>query len=280
MRADGTAYFAWEKYAVASNVQKPAAGRLLIRSLEMRLAYVALAALLSPFTSTCGAADWKVFDDPRAFLLTDAFAKSINSLSAPEKVAAIKRLQESLKAKEVEIRRRAVLTLASLGDRSGVPTMIKDLATATGKDRDNIVVALRVLRDKRATAALRKVLKDKSPHVRGIAVAALGELKAAEAFKEIVALTKDKEGLAAGKDGGRLNCIRNCPAFLACYALGALGDQRAVPVLIELLPDADLRGPARQALEVLTKQKFGNDPDKWRAWWRSKSLASRPGSTR
>jgi hypothetical protein len=250
-----------------------AAGKFLIGSLDMRFEYVALASamvLLSPFTTTCDATDWKTFDDPKDVLLTDAFAKSINGFPPAEKAVAINRLLESLMSKEVEIRRRAALTLASLGDKSGVPTMIDDLSTATGKDRDNIVVALRVLKDERAVPALRKALKDKSPYVRGIAVAALGELKAAKAYHEIVVLTKDKEGLKAGKGPGHLNCIRDCPAFSACYALGALGDERAVPVLIGLLADADLQQPALQALEVLTKQKFGKDPDKWKTWWRSK----------
>jgi len=57
-----------------------------------------------------------------------------------------------------------------------------------------------------------------------------------------------------------------CPG---CYALGALGDDRAVPVLIELLADQDLRAPARRGLEALTKQKFGDDPELWKAWWKS-----------
>ena len=41
-------------------------------------------------------------------------------------------------------------------------------------------------------------------------------------------------------------------------------------MLIELLNDKDLQGSAVQALEVLTKQKFGNDPEKWKAWWKDK----------
>jgi HEAT repeat protein len=215
-------------------------------------------------------ADWKKFDDPTAVLLTDAVAKSINGLPVPEKAKAIKRLRKSLKSKEVEIRRRAALTLSALGDKGGVPTRIDDLSTATGRDRDNVVVALRILKDMRAVPALREALKDKSPHVRGVAAAALGGLKAIKAYPEIVALTKDKEGRDAGKGDGRLNCIPNCPAFSACYALGALGDERAIPVLIGVLGDADLQRPARQALEVLTKQKLGNDPEKWKAWWKSK----------
>src|SRR5436190_820767 len=103
-----------------------------------------------------------------------------------------------------------------------------------------------------------------------MAAAALGELKVAKAYDEIVALTKGKEGLDVGKVDGRLNCFPLCAACSACYALGALGDQRAVPGLIELLADTDLQGSARQALEVLTKQQLGNDPEKWKAWWKSK----------
>ncbi len=114
----------------------------------MRLRCVALgsvAGLLTAFALTSRATDWKAFDDPSALLLTDGFAKSINGLPTVEKAAAIKRLQGSLRSKEVEVRRRAALTLGALGDRSGVPTMIDDLSTATGGDRDNVVVALRIL---------------------------------------------------------------------------------------------------------------------------------------
>jgi HEAT repeat protein len=203
-------------------------------------------------------------------VLTDAFAESVNGLPDADKAAAMQRLKGSLKSGQVETRRRAALTLAALGDRSGVPTMIEDLSAATGRDRENVAIALRILKDERAVPALRAALKDKSPHVRGFAVSALGDLKSAQAYDEIVALTKDKEGLKGGKGDGGLNCIPYCPAFSACYALADLGDERAVPVLIGLLDDADLRGTARKALEVLTRQKLGDDPEQWKAWWKSK----------
>ncbi len=112
-------------------------------------------------------------------------------------------------------------------------------------------------------------LKDESAYVRGIAVAALGELKATEAYDEIVALTKDKRDKADSEKAGKLDCIEIPPAFSACYALGALGDERAVPVLVEVLTDKELQSCAQQALENLTKQKFGHDPDKWKAWWKA-----------
>ncbi len=216
----------------------------------------------------CNAIDWKTFNDPKAFLLTDEFAKSISDLPAPEKAEAVKRIHESLKSPEVEVRRRAALTLDCLGDKSGVPTMIEALSKASGRDCDNILVALRILKDKRAIPALRKALHDKSPYVRGIAAASLGELRAAEAYDDLVALTKDKE---YEKNDAGFNCMQIFPADLACHALGALGDERAVPILIELLTDKELQQQAAQALEALTKQKFGNDSEKWKAWWKDRS---------
>lgn len=234
------------------------------------LAMIGSVLLVLALAWTCNAIDWKAFDDPNAATyFTNAYGKSISVLSAPEKTAALKRLNQSLKSDEVEIRRRAALTLGEVGDTSGVPTMIEDLSKATGSDRDNVVVALRVLKDKRAIPALRMALKDESEYVRGIAVAALGELKATEAYDEIVALTKDKGDKPDNKNAGKLDCVKIPPAALACYALGALGDERAVPVLIEVLADKELQGCAQQALEALTKQKFGHDSEKWKAWWKA-----------
>jgi HEAT repeat protein len=214
--------------------------------------------------------DWKSFDDPKAFLLTDEFASTIKALPAAEKAAAVERVNGSLQSNDVEIRRRAALTLYALGDKGGVPTLMADLATATGHDQNNVAVALRIIKDERAVPAWTKALKDKTPDIRGLAALALGELKVAKAYDDIVALTTDKEGLIPKEPKQGLNCFPNCPAFSACHALAALGDERAVPVLIEVLKDNDLRETARQALESLTKQKFGTDSEKWAEWWKNK----------
>lgn len=231
----------------------------------MRTILSAALLLLAPLP--CLAVDWKTFDDPKAFLLTDPVAKEIAGSPAADKAAAVQRLKDSLKSKDVEIRRRAALTLNGLGDKSGVLTMMDDLTTAAGRDRDNVVVALRIIKDERAVPALRAALKDKSPYVRCIAAAALGEMKAGKAFDDLVALTKDKER----ENNGGLNCFPMLPADSACYALGALGDLRAVPTLIELLSDKDLQNAASKALEMLTKQKFGTDPAKWKQWWNDRA---------
>lgn len=215
--------------------------------------------------------NWENFEDPEAILyFTQQIEKKIEKLSAAEKDAAVRRLQKSLKADSMEIRRRAALTLGALGDKSGVPTMIADLPKSTGHDRDNVIVALRVLKDERAIPALTKALKVKSPYVRSIALAALGELKATAAFDQIVALTKDKETryLDEPEKEKMLDCMPIVPAESACYALGALGDERAIPILIELLDDQELLQPVSKALEALTKQKFGKDVAAWKSWWK------------
>ena len=209
---------------------------------------------------------WRLTDDPRSAVNSVDHLALITAFVPPsERDAAIELSKEQLKSDKFETRRRAALMLAAVGDNSGVPVMIADLATATGTDRHNVVVALRILKDERAIPALRKALDDKDAHVRGIAVAALGELKAKEAYDQIVALTADKP-LAPGPVGN-LQCIRMPPAAMACYALGALGDKRAVPLMIGHLTDPDLKSQARQALEALTGQKFGDDPAAWQKWW-------------
>jgi len=220
--------------------------------------------------------DWKSFDDPTSVLLTQQFANSVSKLAPPQQAKAIQRLQDSLKSDSVEIRRRSALSLAALGDLSGTPRMVQDLSTVTGDDLNNVVVALRIMKDPRAIPALKSALKNNSPYVRGIALCALGEFKDASAYDEIVAHTKDKGGLHAVKPRGQLNCIQDCPAFSACYALGAIGDERAIPVLIGLVDDPDLKNAAMNALKVLAKEDvakedLGNDPSKWKAWWKARS---------
>ena len=211
--------------------------------------------------------EWGRFHDPRAVaVLTAPFAKRIAGLPRAQKAAAIMRLKAALNHPHVEVRRRAALTLGALGDASGVPVMIRDLApAATPNDngRGNVSVALRILKDRRALPALKRALRDRSPYIRGIALAALGEMKDQEAFAEIASHLGDK-----AHEGG---CIPMFPAHSACYALGALGDERAIPLLIAALDDKDLTTQAAQALGALTGQTFGYDAAAWKRWWQEQA---------
>ena len=59
----------------------------------------------------------------------------------------------------------------------------------------------------------------------------------------------------------------------AIEALADLRESRAVPRLLLLLSDAnaDVVKSVHWALEVIARQDFGSDPERWREWWRKHS---------
>ena len=91
---------------------------------------------------------------------------------------------------------------------------------------------------------------------------------AVEAFDKIAARLKDKQ-LPPNTD------IPMYPAGSACDALGALGDRRAVPLLVAALDDPDLAGSAAHALAALTKTGEGWDAGRWKAWWAEQGKGER-----
>jgi HEAT repeat protein len=226
--------------------------------------YPALFLILGFAVGSAGAAppEWAQFSDPKSVALTEPFAKAIAALPPDEKATAMRRLQDALSSTKIEIRRRAALALGALGDKSGVPTMIHDMATKNDNARDNAAVALRLLKDPRAIPVLRASLRDKDPHIRSIALSALGEMKATQAFAEIAAHLYDKER-------EKNTCVSMPPADSAMYAIGALGDRRAIPLLVKALDDADVAFAATQALTALTGEPFGKNADQWKKWWKA-----------
>ena len=96
------------------------------------------------------------------------------------------RLKEALKSEYVQVRVRAAMALNSLGDKSGVDVMIEDVEVEDPNDRADVVAALRIMKDERAIPALIKASGDRSSYVRCLALSALGEMRAAEAYEVIV----------------------------------------------------------------------------------------------
>jgi hypothetical protein len=58
----------------------------------------------------------------------------------------------------------------------------------------------------------------------------------------------------------------------AAEALGKIGDKRAIEPLIAVLPKTE---QAQWALNKLTKQDFGNNQARWRAWWKQQGQQNR-----
>ena len=210
----------------------------------------------------------KVFN-PTSFLIEVTFEEKLAQLPRDQKSEAMTRLRGGLSSPHCEVRRRTALVLSHLKDNAGVPVMIKDMATVTNRnDRNNVVVALRIMKDRRAIPILTKITSDPSAYVRSIALAALGELAATNSYDVIMSRVTDLENF-----GGDVSM---CPGDAACYALGALGDKRAIPVLMKALDQIETQSQACQALEKLTGQPFRYDVEKWKSWWNQRQLSADP----
>ncbi len=134
--------------------------------------------------------------------------------------------------------KQSVAYLARHGCTRAVPELLALLERGPAADvKWSVVEALGDLRDRRAAPHLLKLLPDGDPAVRAAAIVAMTKIKAPEFVAPLSA--------AARTGDARLPAI---------WALGALGDPAAVPVLAELLRDPDkyVRYNAQQALKRLT----------------------------
>ncbi|HOB73013.1 MAG TPA: HEAT repeat domain-containing protein [Phycisphaerae bacterium] len=101
---------------------------------------------------------------------------------------------------------------------------------------------------------------------RSRAIIALGLIRHRQAVRPLIAIIKEPT---------QNNQFR----WLAVRALGQIGDSAAVPVLIDLIDHHNWNTQvcAKVALAEITGVYFGQDKDKWRAWWKERSTAGRSG---
>jgi HEAT repeat protein len=126
----------------------------------------------------------------------------------------------------------------------------------------------------------RRVEGDKAWIVRGEAAGALGARGARQTQK----------GYALGVLVRALGDQDEAVAAAAVKALGALGEPRAIPRLVDALERAAARGqvtmvkPIQAALAQLSNDPLQRDVNGWRAWWRAKegelTQPPKPGSGR
>ena len=154
--------------------------------------------------------------------------------------AVVKALVTAADDKDVNVRFEAISALARLGPPGVTATFIKAVRDHDEDVRIEAIDALAALADPAARAVLEERLQeDLKPGVRGHAAIALGNLKGPESVPLLlVRLGRERhpEALAA-----------------ACWALGALGDARAVEPLKALLThkEAVVRQQATDALALL-----------------------------
>ncbi len=146
--------------------------------------------------------------------------------------------------------------------------------------------------DPNVLAALVRRAADPNAEVRAESIEELGRLWASDAWGVIVGHLTDR-AVVQTKAGPRT------VAAVACDTLGQLGERRAVPHVIPLLEDPDLKDAASRALSLLKNVRVvrapgpapgptdgkpqvdtldplcGSDPIKWRAWWTQQQLSGR-----
>jgi len=107
-------------------------------------------------------------------------------------------------------------------------------------------------------ALLARQLSDPDPDIRRIAGKVLRQFRKMSQFPEVVA---DLRTDLTNPDPR--------PRRGAVEALGAVGDEQAIPQLLDLLTDMDptLVHSVQVALANITKQDFGTNTNNWSLWW-------------
>jgi HEAT repeat protein len=157
--------------------------------------------------------------------------------------------------------------------------------------------ALGRIGDPAAFVPLLAAMKDKDSHVREVAAWSLGLLGDTRAIPELVRIFSDRRSSSQEAAAGALVRIGQpaVPALItvlsegnvaarswAPYALGKIGDRRAVGPLVEAAERARrekawwILTRTTRALKELTGKNFGEDAAKWRSWWDQSRPASRP----
>lgn len=130
-------------------------------------------------------------------------------------------------------------------------TILKELRSTFEKVKDasvrgGLAIALGLIKDKESANALREIIaKDKNPATRGYAALALGMMNEKDAISEIQSVVKEERR--------KTELVRQ-----ASIGLGLMGDQNAVPILLELLDEATsdfLKGSITMAIGYIGDRK-------------------------
>lgn len=238
---------------------------VLLAALEDPDRHAALAAVDA--LGAIGAADAVVpvstlLADPR--VPADVQAAAARALARLGDARSIPNLMLATGNADVEVRRQAIVALGILRAKQAIDLLIERLSDDTVLRE--AVVALGNIDDPRTLDPLLTVLRveDVPVDVRRAILEALGRRKVTDAVPELMAMLREGAGPLA------VDAIR---------ALGAIGDERAIARLIELLrsPDPEVVGAANSALHVITGKTFDPNPDYWNQWLTERGTAPGEG---
>src|SRR5215813_2136763 len=158
---------------------------------------------------------------------------TITALMRLRNPASVEPLAQQMKSKDADFRAQAANALARLRRPIGgaVPALIEALNDGDVDVKANAARALGASKDARAVEPLIKLLNDKNDRVQVGAVralAAIGDQRAVEQLIEMAKLS-DPKAIRRQQSSPNFNLLLEC-----VIALGALKDERALPLLGEL----------------------------------------------
>jgi len=181
-------------------------------------------------------------------------AAAASALANLEAARAVDALIGALKDERQDVRRAAAYALGTIGDASAVAPLIDALADESFGVREAAACSLGHLKDRRAVNPLIAALKGDQA-LRSTAARALGQLGDSRALKPLMAFL-GKGGLDSQES-----------VTLALVEIG----EPAIEPLITAVGSRNfyVRWHAAFALRRITGKQFGQDPRKWRKWWKA-----------
>jgi HEAT repeat protein len=207
-----------------------------------------------------------------------------NAKPGSESSELIERLLAKLKSPDVDKRRSAAEDLAEFGDAPAIPSLIEAMQDEDDEVRRRAACALSLL-GKPAVGPLISLLSHPSPKVRCLSADALGGMEDERVLEALLPCLGDVDeavrcytalALGSTKDERAvqplINAVKDPVAVVRlciAHSLGILGSEAAVDTLIEILSDEnkDVREAGVWALEKISKQDLGEDPEAWKNWW-------------
>lgn len=250
---------------------------MLAASMRVQLALVAAAALFA-LAGDASARGGKSEPDPIEVQF-DLQYGSPDPVARAKAIDALKQAPDPMKfavlstrvvgrEKRADVVARAVDVLAGIKDETTATSVAVAAKTAPPEARVVYVEALGgLVSSTSAHQMLLELVKDRDAYVRGMAAAGLGEHRAVDALRPLVALLDDKSWMVQAA---------------ALAAIPRISDKEAVkktvPKLIEFLENVSgrMKVDGAEALKRITGRNFGRDPEQWRAWYDAGMLDATP----
>ncbi|MHC4607100.1 MAG: HEAT repeat domain-containing protein [Planctomycetota bacterium] len=187
-----------------------------------------------------------------------AAVSAIGKLGEPEN---LKDLFSRMDDETEDVRRAASTAFLELAQRreaqqEATDLLLVELRGARGGQKAQVIRMLGNLKCREAIQDIHDLIWSTDSEVKAAAITALGKLGASDAVRDLMDLTSRE------KD--------NTIVIQICTALQRIGDRKAVRSLIDLMEersDKGVRAACARALQTLTGEKFGPDPDEWRQWY-------------